>query len=99
MFHAPEGQVPYFMIFMVEKYIFPLITIPSIVTNHCDTKSTKCGENLSAGNTGGCYGISSRHYNRRKYIIYYCLPHGQYTAVILSAATQLSTITTHYMHC
>lgn len=27
----------------------------SIVTDHCDTKSTRCGENLSAGSTGGCY--------------------------------------------
>ena len=32
-----------------------IYNIVSIVTDHCDTKSTKCGENLSAGSTGGCY--------------------------------------------
>ena len=32
----------------------------SIVTDHCDTKSTKCGENLSAGSTGGCYRNSKK---------------------------------------
>lgn len=31
-----------------------LYSTVSIVTDHCDTKSTKCGENLSAGSTGGC---------------------------------------------
>ena len=47
-FHIP-------LINFLSLKVTAIYNIVAIVTDHCDTKSTKCGENLSAGSTGGCY--------------------------------------------